>query len=402
MTRIICIGDCHFGPGPRNVDRYAALDQIIAAGLALDGLGAWVQLGDLFHAKSTIEDRNAVAERLQKMAAAAPVIVIRGNHDADGDLEIFSRLHTAWPISVVDRPAVLSVRLATHDMAAISCLPYPPKGGLIAAGTTAAETFDAGREALTAVCRGLAADLDVERQAGAWPLFVAHLNIGGAQSSAGQPIIGRELEADPAMLQMFGDAPKILGHIHLPQALHGAVYAGSITANDWAEMEAKRFLVVEYDADEPGGWRRVSYPLATPRAYHVEGALTRDGFSWRVTRESNGKPVPADAPAFFGGDDVRVKFTYLPAEKDVLDFDLVRAPFAGARTLKLVPVPILDQAIRAPAVIAATTVTEQVRAYCAEQGIAVTDGLLAKLDKLQAPEAEDAALNRALPLEVTL
>ena len=104
----------------------------------------------------------------------------------------------------------------------------------------------------------------------------------------------------------------------------------------------------------------------------------------------------------FDGADVRVKFTYLPAEKDALNFDLVTTPFAGARTLKLVPVPILDQAIRAPAVIAATTVAEQVRAYCAEQGIAVTDGLLAKLDTLQAPEAEDAALTRALPLEVAL
>ena len=416
----IHIGDLHLDErSPRNADRLHALDQIVAECLDRPNLAAWLLPGDFvrgLQAPLTIGDRNALDGRLMRMADRAPVVTTYGNHDAPGDLDGFANLRASYPIFVIDRPHVLSVRLATGAMASIACLPYPRRGGLIAAGTTAADTFDAGREALAAVVRGLALELHEARARGEITLSVGHLNVGGALASTGQPQIGREVELDPASVQALVEHGYVgLNHIHAPQAIHGAYYAGSVAPMDFGEREQKRFLVVRYrkpdtldEAIKVGWvWDIESHALRVPAMYHLEGELTRTGFRWwepGIAEDEYDRMGPRWTlrAALFANSDVRVKFTYLPAEKDVLDFALVKAPFAGARTLKLVPVPILDQAIRAPAVIAATTVVDQVRAYCAEQGIAVTDGLLAKLDTLQAPEAEDAALTRALPLEVTL
>src|SRR3990167_5962571 len=110
MTRLIHVGDVHLQHGhPRNADRLASLDQIVDEGRQLDQLGAWLLPGDLFHARSTVADRNDLAERLALMADVAPVVVVRGNHDQPGDLDIFSRLKARWPVSLATRPGVLDL-----------------------------------------------------------------------------------------------------------------------------------------------------------------------------------------------------------------------------------------------------------------------------------------------------
>src|SRR4051812_14059019 len=99
-TSLVHIGDFHAAPGPRNADRYRALDQIIAEGLALPHLGAWLWPGDLFDAASNVDDRNALDIRLRAMANAAPVVIVYGNHDRKGDLDGFGNLRAKHPICV--------------------------------------------------------------------------------------------------------------------------------------------------------------------------------------------------------------------------------------------------------------------------------------------------------------
>lgn len=384
MTQLVAIGDAHFGPqGGRNADRYRAFDQIVAAGLALDGLGAWLLLGDLFHARCTIDDRNALADRFRQMADRAPIVAIYGNHCMPGDLDIFGRLKAGYPISIVARPAVLSLRLATTQMAAIACLPYPQRGGLISAGTTRSTTLEAGREALGAIVLGLAADLGEAKARGLLTFTVAHLNVGGAISSVGQPQVGQEIEADPLMIQQLREhGPVLLGHIHRPQEIHGAYYAGSITAQDFGELEPKRFLIAEYEQTASRWTHRVtSRPLDTPRLYHVDGDLTREGFSWRVTAGPGGEVQPA--PASWIGCEVRARYRYRASERSVLTDALVQAEFAQAAHLVLDPIAISDRALRAPQVAAARTLAEKVQAWAEQSGHVVSPSLLAKLAVLE-------------------
>jgi 3',5'-cyclic AMP phosphodiesterase CpdA len=393
--QFVQFGDAHFGPhGGRNADRYAALDQIIAEGSALPYLAAWLGPGDLYHQRSEATDRDALSDRIVRMANRAPVVLCPGNHEAPLELRVFAKLGAAFPVYLAERPAVLSVRLATTAMAAIAVLPYPCRAGLIAAGAAASQTLDAAREALAVVVQGLAAELEAARARGDLTLTIGHVNVGGAIASVGQPQIGREIELDPLMVARLVALGYVgLNHIHKPQQIHGAYYAGSIAPMDWGEMEAKRYLVITYEDGAPPVVD--SRPLASPPMVHIEGELTRDGFAWKVTKGIGGET--ANAPETYVGADVRVRYTFRAAERDVLDLSLVRAPFEGARFLKTDPVPITDRAIRAPLVVAAKTLPDKVRAYCAEQGLALTEGLLTKLDALQAP----APTTGELPLEPT-
>lgn len=372
--QVVCIGDVHARAGhSRNAARLKALDAIIAEGLALPNLSAWVQLGDLFDGKSSVQDRNDIAPRLQEMADKAPVVILGGNHEAPGDTDILARLEARHRISVVTFPTIVADLVGV----VIAAMPYPSRGGLIADGTTAADTLQTGQRYLEDVLRGFGSELIERVQTGKPTLFVGHLNIAGAVYSSGQSSIGRELEVDPAALRLLGDMPKILGHVHAPQGIGDAHYAGSITANSWGETERKTWILVEFD--EGVDYRIVSRPIDTPPMVHIEGELTRAGFN-----ADCGK-VPAGFPA---GCEVRVRYRFLASERNVLDHNLPRLPFESALRLEMEPVAVPDRALRAPEVAAAHTLADKVRAWAKLCGLVnVPDGTLAKLAALEHQDA---------------
>lgn len=386
VNRFVHIGDVHLQAGhARNADRLASLDQIVADGLALEHLAAWLIPGDLFHTRSSVTDRNELAERLTRMAAAAPIVLVRGNHDQPGDLDIFARLKATWPVYLATRPGVLLVALATGETAAIACLPYPDRFGLVAAGVAPGDVVPTAGELLDVICMQLAHELAVARVSGAIPLFAGHVNVRGAVMSTGQPSIGVEIELDQAMLARLPVVYCALNHIHKPQEVGAGVFAGSIAAMDHGETEAKSYVVVEAVRRPDGSWESswVRRPLVTPPMFHVEGELTRDGFSWQVV----GEEAPHDGAAIdWTGCDVRVRYTFKASERAALNEDLVRPNFAGALRLKVEPIAILDRALRSQAVADARTLSDKLVAYASTAGVVASEAVLTKLARLESTD----------------
>lgn len=383
MTRIPCIGDLHLLPGPRNADKRAALLQIITEGLALEQLGAWVIAGDLNHARPDIADQNFLDDCFQRMGDRAPVFIVGGNHDLAGSLDGFGKLASAWPIYVVTAPQVLDAKLATGERVAVACLPYPQRAQLVSAGIAPDQVIGEARHALEDIFRQFAAELTSARAIGRSTMFLAHVNVAGAMTCAGQPNINAEIEIDGALLGLLGDCPKIANHIHLPQEIGGLVYPGSVSAVDWGETHAKRYVVVTMDA---AGWSIDSYPISSTPLYHVEGELTRDGFTWHVADGPDGAAL--EAPASWDGCDVRCRYRFAASEKRVLDESLVRPPFAGARRVEYEPVAVPDRGLRAPEVAAARTLPEKVAAWAAINGTVLTDETSEKLSLLSSGDPE--------------
>lgn len=393
--QFVHIGDTHLATGDRNATKRVALEQILAEGSALPRLACWLWPGDLNHARMAIDDRNFLSEYIQRLAARAPVVLLRGNHDLPGDIDIFAKLSTVHPVFVVNRPAVVDVKAATGVTVAIFALPYPERSGLVAAGVEPSEVSTAARHALDLIFMDAAAKLAEARAAGQLTLMVGHVNVGGAILSSGQPSIGQEIEIDQALLDRLGSIYKGLNHIHKPQEIAGAFYAGSICGMNFGEIERKLYLVA--DVEDDGGFVVTSHSLAVPSLYHVEGELTREGFRWTV----QGSEVPfqgwigADAPTLpalpiFDGAEVRVRFRFAAAEKAGLNFELVKAPFAGAKRIELDPIAEHTRALRAPEVAAAQTLTEKVEAFARGAGVTWTAKLSEKLTLLQ--QTEDGAL----------
>lgn len=386
--RIIHIGDLHLGPNARQADRLAALDLIIATCLAHPDLALWAIPGDLFHARSSIEDRNELAPRLQRMADAAPVVLVKGNHDADGDLEILGRLRARFPIIVHARPNVDYFATATDSMVALAAIPYPKRDGLVGAGVESGTLEQTGSQAFEVLVMGLVesfnqiADGVIEDEPYI-PIVLGHANVAGARASSGQPQIGRELELSEAALQRFPTSAYIgLNHIHKHQQIGRAVYAGSVCRLDYGEVEPKGYVEVTY-LKVGGEWRHTWQFVELPVAplYHVEGELTRDGFTFICTTGVGGDVV--ETPATWKGSEVRARYRFNKAEAGVLDVAQIHATFAEAKSLKLDPVPVLEQRVRAPQIAAAVTLEDKVKACCELQGIAWTARHAAKLAALQ-------------------
>ncbi|MBK9497063.1 MAG: metallophosphoesterase [Xanthomonadales bacterium] len=102
------VGDAHFKQDARQPDRLAAVDQIVREGLALP-VGLWAVPGDLYDAGSDVGSRNEWADRVERMAGHAPVVICYGNHDRPGDLYLLSKVKAKHAVTVVWRPQVIDV-----------------------------------------------------------------------------------------------------------------------------------------------------------------------------------------------------------------------------------------------------------------------------------------------------
>lgn len=383
---LLHIGDTHLHPGPRQQDRIAALNQILARAHQIAAAGELAAVfwpGDFFHQKSTPEDRNVLAGFLQSFARLAPVVGVYGNHDVPGDLEVFTRISAPWPIVIVDTPQIVRVRTPTKISVAVFCLPYPTRGGLVSAGVAHASLVDEAAIALDAIFLQMAEELREARSDGFVTATLGHVNVGGAVLSSGQPNIGAEIELTPALLERLPSGPVALNHIHRHQMIGRAIYAGSIARMDFGEAEEKVFI--EYTFDDQASqvqWSSHWRPLDVPQQFAVTGKLTRAGFE--VTTVNGLEP----SGIVWAGADVRVRYTFLQADAGVIVLDLIRAQFAGCRSLKLEGLPQLTHQMRAPEIAAAVTLNEKVGLYCERHGIAMTDHMGDKLTALQAHDAD--------------
>jgi DNA repair exonuclease SbcCD ATPase subunit len=119
--------------------------------------------------------------------------------------------------------------------------------------------------------------------------------------------------------------------------------------------------------------------------YHVEGVLTRDGFTWTCPTATCWVTA-RERILGWSGAEVRVRFRYVAADKAALNFDLVKAPFANAKRLELDPIAEHTRALRAPEVAAAVTLEEKVAAFIRSSGLNWSPSLQTKFAALQAPD----------------
>lgn len=248
--RIAVIADSHFDQHSR-FEECVRVHDWIAQDIAERGVDLVLHSGDVYERKSTPLEREAVARWGQAITLTAPLVVVRGNHDALDDLPLLERLETANPIRVVESAEV--VRVAGVQVA---CLAWPRKAAVLAA--SAADGKELGEQvaadALRNVLRGLGAQMDeADHEAGEFQprLLLAHAMVRGSVTSVGQPLVGCDLELGLEDLSLVGADAYLLGHIHMPQAwdISGApvIYPGSPRRTAFGELESKGYVIVEFD-----------------------------------------------------------------------------------------------------------------------------------------------------------
>lgn len=371
MTTVAFIGDSHFSETSR-FRECIALHDFIARDLAARGVDLVVHCGDVFDAKSTPEERRAVADWLRAVAETAPVVLVRGNHDHLGDLALLGRLRTRHPVIVEEACGV-------HVVAgvAVAAVAWPRKAELLAGAAASIEDGAArAGDALRAVLRGLGDELAVH---GGPRVLAAHAMVRGSLTSTGQPLVGCDMEIGLDDLALARAHIVALGHVHLPQDLgttpEGApiVYTGSPRRTAFGELEEKSYVVAEFEHwDGPvayptadlwacTSWDRVAVP-ATPMLL-LEAEHGADGW---VT-------APWASPDFVAANaEIRIRVMVDADRRDAArkDAEKVRATLlaAGASSIKIEEVVRATTRARAPEIARASTVAEKLGALWRGRG----------------------------------
>lgn len=257
-VRAALIADSHFCEDSRFDEcvelHHRALDQMDAA-----GCDVVLHAGDVFDRKSTPRERNAVSEWLRRAAHRRPVVLVRGNHDALGDLAIFAHLRTPHPVHVAESPCVVDLGLR------VACLPWPRKAELLAGAdqTAPMDIAGAAREALRDALRALGAGVHGEPHEHP-SVLLAHAMVTGSVTSTGQPLVGCDLEVDLSDLSLARCDAVALGHIHARQG--------------WPLRRDEQVVPVVY----PGSPRRTAFGELEPKGWTQLDFALRPGVGWNV------------------------------------------------------------------------------------------------------------------------
>lgn len=251
MIRVAHISDSHFDERHRLEDNIRVHEAFIAQAIDAE-VDLIVHSGDVYERKSTPAERNAAISFFQKCAGVAPTVIVRGNHDAPGDLLLFERVLCRYGIRVFEQPSVQVVRTRTDDQVCIVAVPWLDRGWLAAqTGDTDQEsirtkTIDAAERLLQSLS---AQAREAQGQFGVPTILVGHLQVQGSETSTGQQLVGSTVELTPATILEVGAQYAALGHIHKAQHWHdGEVcYAGSPQRHNFGEPEAKGWRLGEID-----------------------------------------------------------------------------------------------------------------------------------------------------------
>lgn len=389
FLRTMTVADSHYDEGSRFEECVAVHDWIADEADRLD-VDLLIHTGDVFERKSTPAERGAFARWLIRVARRRPVVIVRGNHDEDGDLPIFSLLGTKWPVVVVEGCERITVETPSFTVD-VACLAWPKKAELLAATGASGQDAEAlAKEALRAAVRGL----NLDRDPGRAVIFAAHAMVDGSMTSTGQPLIGASMELGLTDLAAVNADLYVLGHIHLGQewSINGApvIYPGSPRRTAFGELEAKGVTIadVEFQSSELN-WRCAKHWLAeTPCSPMVLIESEWDGENFTNEHESLAASV--------AGAEIRFRFS---VDSDQREAAKARAKdaetawlAAGAKSVKVEVVVRSKALARAPEIAEAKTTEGKLAALWESRGVEVEGHRRARvLGMLQRIEAEERA-----------
>jgi exonuclease SbcD len=376
MKRIAIIADSHFSEASRFAECIRIHDWI-ADELEREGCDMVLLSGDIYDRASSPIERQAVAAWLTRIAEVAPVVGVRGNHDALHDIALLGRLRTHYPITIEEACGV-------HVVAgvAVACLAWPRKGELLAHAPGVS-----GSEALRAVLNGLGREL--AEHIGP-KVLLAHAMVRGSVTSSGQPLVGCDLELGLEDLGLASADLVALGHIHVHQhwEWNGApvIYPGSPRRTAFGESEAKGYVVAHLESGRPAEWLFRETP-ATPM---VDAEVTWHGPGSYDVAPSGGCEDLGDW-GLYQKAEVRVRYEVPSDQRDAARADMEKLAAELRETWGAAHVQVEEQVratvtARAPEVAAAKTTADKVQALWKVRGFDPGDRrerLLGKLTEIE-------------------
>ena len=238
MIHVAHIADIHLCERVRFVGTLRVLDAFVA-GVESRSVDLVLIAGDLVDprrapARATPDERNAIAAAVVSLAAVAPVVVVRGNHDAIGDWSFLALLASEHPIYVIEG----APWSGTIEGIRVHAVPWlSPRWVADQArerGLDIEEGYALVEDAIRPILDRIRADADAH--SGIPQVGIAHLSVRGGRLSSGQALVGGEVQISADALEGLGLDYLALGHLHERQDIAPRIwYSGSPNRLDFGE-----------------------------------------------------------------------------------------------------------------------------------------------------------------------
>lgn len=386
--RIMASGDHHFDEHSGRFSECLRIHQWMVDQARELGVGLFLSAGDLYERASTPLERQQVAQWVVAMAEVCEVVIVRGNHDAERDIELLSRLSSTHPIHVVETAEVL--RFGNVVVGAVA---WPSRSSLAHVAEQAGISADTATiEAYEAVMRGFRTSFEEEGIQGCYRIVLAHAMVDGSVTSVGQPLIGGEMHVPLAVLGASEADLAVLGHIHKPQAWKfgrtDVVYTGSPFRTAFGEVEEKSVLLIDTLAESV---QRIPTPTSDMLLVETEVVKHIDGNVVGVDGLPHVFSPPVDVAVT---PDCEIRLRYTVDANNAYEARLLAQRTKtellakGARVVKVEAVIRAVTRARAPEVTKATSIREKLEVLWKVRKVDLDESrkarLLSKLLELEA------------------
>lgn len=330
-------------------------------------------------------------------ADIAPVAIVLGTPSHDRKTpELFRFLRGKHPVYVADK--IEMVQLSDYGFeqyeersnamactkAVLTFLPSPDKARIIGTygGTSKQLTTMSAKEVLHDALAYIG-EVNKNIPAGVPRVVIGHGMITGATYSTGAVSTGEDLEYSIHDLNLTNADYKAFGHVHKYQEFPGnIVYSGSLGRLNYGEVEAKGFVMVEFDGNDVISKRFIETPAR--RFVFLET-------SW----EDGGLPT-IEAKVVEGlsecnGADVRLRYSIPEEERHSINRQEIidRFTAAGARIVKVEPSIIPKIRQRAAGISNITTLPDKIVKWGATVDIEIPDRVLKLASTIEGEETAE-------------
>jgi len=349
--------------------------------------------GDITHSQNLKLDSmsaRTICRQISELSDIAPVAIIIGTPSHDGkSAEILRFVRGKYQIHVSEKPEQLylagghlytdSSGLQSETVEAIiTQIPTPTKQ-FFQAENSIAETDGQIAEALSHLLGALGA------MAGEFScphILSGHFQMGGAFISETQQLMGRDIEISTDQIALANAHVVCLGHIHKQQEMPGNVfYSGSITRQNFGELEAKGFMVHELSTNTPGGLYESRF-VETPARKLLK--ISED-FTGELGTLELGMVLHSYSPDDLRDAHIKIDFklwqddagkiNQAELERSLIDAGAVQV------TINLIRVP--RETVRCAKVLTLNSLREKVQEMASLRLENVSEGILGKADLLE-------------------
>lgn len=318
--------------------------------------------GDIFDRNVMINSTvfKAATALIKEISKKNRLLIVRGNHDPDGSLEVFEKFGN---VVLATKPEV--IKFNGYNFC---CLPYIKIQDLVKSADTVRDMYQAGRDAVVEILDGYSTMVSDPK------IFVGHIFIADAVLANSETISPNEVTLPLEDLLRAECDAYMLGHIHNHHQdifnNHPVRYCGAHYKTTYSEKQQPGFYI--WDTDDLDNPKFIETPARDMKEFTVSEDESD-------TYIKTGR-LPFDIPE---NTDVKINIRVRDSVKKLVSKDKIIALAPDSSSVSVTKMTVLETNARCEKMGTVKTLPEKVKAWCEVRGVEASPSLIEKSEVLE-------------------